>query len=199
MGAAEDKILSMARARKMIRPRDLEDHGIAREQLQRLYRAGKLQRVARGVYALPDQPVSEHYSLALAIKQAPKATVCLLSALQFHDLTTQAPHEVWLAMAHNAVLPRISNPSIRLVKFSGRALEEGVEHHEIEGVDVKVYSAAKTVADCFKFRYKIGLDVAIEALRDALKSKKATVDQIYHFAKICRVANVMRPYLESAV
>lgn len=189
----------MTRARKMIRPKDLEAQGIARSQLQRLYRAGKLLRVARGVYALPDYPVSENHSLALAIKQVPKATVCLLSALRFHDLTTQAPYEVWLAMAHNAVLPRVSTPSIRLVRFSGPALEEGVERHEIEGVDVPIYSAAKTVADCFKFRNKIGLDVAIEALRDARRSKNATVDEIYRFAKICRVANVMRPYLEAVV
>lgn len=199
MALVEEKILAMARAQKLIRPRDLQATGIGREQLYRLHRAGKLQRVAQGVYALPDQPVSEHHSLALAIKQAPKASVCLLSALRFHQLTTQAPHEVWLAMAHNAVLPRISNPSIRLVKFSGRALAEGVERHQIEGVEVPVYGAAKTVADCFKFRNKIGLDVAIEALRDTLKSKKATVDEIYRFAKICRVANVMRPYLEAVV
>jgi predicted transcriptional regulator of viral defense system len=199
MSSAEQKILAMAHAHKMIRPRDLEDHGIAREQLRRLHQAGKLRRIARGVYMLPDQPISEHHSLALAIKQAPKAKVCLLSALRFHDLTTQAPHEIWLAMAHNAVLPRIVTPSIRLVKFSGRALEDGVEHHQIDGVDVPVYNAAKTVADCFKFRNKIGLDVAIEALRDARRSRKATMDEIYHFAKICRVATVMRPYMESVV
>ncbi len=199
MLSVADKVLILARTQGIIRARDLTARGIAWEQLDRLCRAGKLRRVARGVYGLPDTPVSELHSFALAIKQIPKATVCLLSALRFHELTTQAPHEVWLAMANNAVRPRIATPAIRLLRFSGRALDEGVERHEIDGVDVPVYSAAKTVVDCFKFRNKIGVDIAIEALRDLLRSKKATVDEIYCFAKICRVSNVIRPYLESVV
>lgn len=149
---------------------------------------------------LPDDPsVTERHCLALAIKQAPKAKVCLLSALRFHDLTTQAPNEIWLAMDHNAVLPRITYPPIRLTKFSGASLVEGVEFHQVEGVEVPVYSAAKTIADCFKFRNKIGLDVAIEALREGLRSRKASVNDIFRYAKICRVANVMRPYMEALV
>jgi predicted transcriptional regulator of viral defense system len=121
-----------------------------------------------------------------------------LSALRFHGLTTQDPHEVWIAIDFKAHKPSVESPALRVVRFSGRALVEGIERHKIEGVRVHVYAAAKTVADCFKYRHKIGIDVAIEALRDSLRSRKATVDQIHRFAKVCRVANVMRPYLESA-
>ena len=130
-------------------------------------------------------------------KQAPNAVVCLLSALQFHGLTTQQPHEVWIAVGVKAHRPAIAWPAVRVVRFSGAALSEGVENHKLEGVPVRVYGIAKTVADCFKYRRKIGIDVAIEALRDALR-KRVSVDEIYRFAKICRVANVIRPYLESA-
>lgn len=194
-----DQIRDIAKEQGIIRPRDLAARGIAREHLRRLCRAGKLHRVARGVYMLPDRSISEHHSLALAAKRIPKGVICLLSALRFHGLTTQSPHQVWIALPNNAVQPSVSTPAIRLVRFSGPALEAGVERHSVEGVAVKVYGAAKTVADCFKYRNKIGVDVAIEALRDALSSRKATIDEIYRFAKVCRVANVMRPYLESAV
>lgn len=196
MPTAAEKILAFVKERRIVRPRDLQRLGVAPVHLSRLIRTGALQRVARGVYALPDQAVTEHHSLALVAKQIPHAVVCLLSALRFHDLTTQAPHEVWIAVDRKARLPT-TTPTIRLVRFSGKALEAGVEHHKIEGVDVSVYNPAKTVADCFKYRNKIGVDIAIEALRDALKAKKATIDEIHRFAKICRVANVMRPYLES--
>lgn len=125
--------------------------------------------------------------------------ICLLSALRFHGLTTQDPHEVWMAIDFKAHKPSAASPALRVVRFSGPALIEGIEHHALEGVRVSVYSAAKTVADCFKYRNKLGVDVAIEALRDALRSRKTTVDQIHRFAKVCRVANVIRPYLESAV
>jgi predicted transcriptional regulator of viral defense system len=199
MPSTADKILDVAKKRRIVRPRDLEPLGIARVQLTRLCRAGKLQRISRGVYALPDQSVTEHHSLAVVAKQIPHAVICLLSALRFHDLTTQAPHEVWAAIDRKARMPKLTSPPIRIFRFSGRALEEGVDRREIEGVQVAVYSVAKTVADCFKYRNKIGLDVAIEALRDALRSRSATVDEIYGFAKICRVANVMRPYLEAVV
>jgi predicted transcriptional regulator of viral defense system len=141
--------------------------------------------------------VTEHHGLGLVGKQAPGAAVCLLSALQFHGLTTQQPHEVWIAVAVKARKPVIRWPAVRIVRFSGAALTEGVESHQIEGVPVRVYGIAKTVADCFKYRRKIGTDVAIEALRDALRNR-VSVDAIYRFAKICRVANVIRPYLESA-
>jgi predicted transcriptional regulator of viral defense system len=196
---APERVLEMASKQPLVRPRDVEARGIARESLLRLYRRGLLVRPARGVYALAESPVTEHHSLAVAAKLVPRSVVCLLSALRFHGLTTQDPHEVWIAIDLKAHKPSLASPALRVVRFSGRALVEGVEAHEIEGVRVQVYGAAKTVGDCFKYRHKIGIDVAIEALRDVLRSRKATVDEIHRFAKVCRVANVMQPYLESAV
>jgi len=172
---------------------------MARETLLRLYRQGLLVRPARGVYALAESSVTEHHSLAVAAKLVPRGVICLLSALRFHGLTTQDPHEVWMAIDFKAHKPSVASPALRVVRFSGPALVEGIEAREIEGVQVHVYGAAKTVADCFKYRHKIGIDVAIEALRDALRTRKAAVDEIHRFAKVCRVANVIRPYLESAV
>ena len=193
------RILALAKRQQLIRSRDVEARGIARESLLRLYRQGLLVRQARGVYALPESPVTEHHSLAIAAKRTPGGVICLLSALRFHGLTTQDPHQVWMAIDFKAHKPSAASPALRVVRFSGPALLEGIEHHTLEGVRVPVYSAAKTVADCFKYRNKLGVDVAIEALRDALRSRKTTVDQIHRFAKVCRVANVIRPYLESAV
>ena len=193
------RILALAKRQPLVRPRDVEARGIARESLLRLFRQGLLVRQARGVYALPDSPVTEHHSLAIAAKRTPGGVICLLSALRFHGLTTQDPHEVWMAIDFKAHKPSAASPALRVVRFSGPALLEGIEHHTLEGVRVSIYSAAKTVADCFKYRNKLGVDVAIEALRDALRSRKTTVDEIHRFAKVCRVANVIRPYLESAV
>ena len=196
---AAQRILELAAHQPLVRPRDIEARGIARESLLRLYRQGRLVRPARGVYALAESSVTEHHSLAVVAKLVPHGVVCLLSALRFHGLTTQDPHEVWIAIDFKAHKPSVESPALRVVRFSGSALAEGVEENEIEGVLVHVYGVAKTVADCFKYRHKIGIDVAIEALRDALRSRKATIDDIHRFAKVCRVANVMQPYLESAV
>jgi predicted transcriptional regulator of viral defense system len=196
---ASERILDLAAHQPLVRPRDVEALGIARESLLRLYRRGLLVRQARGVYALPQTPVTEHHSLAMAANRVPRGVICLLSALRFHGLTTQNPHEVWIAIDFKGRKPSVESPALRVVRFSGRALVEGVEESEIEGVRVRVYSAAKTVADCFKYRHKIGIDVAIEALRDSVRKRKTTIDEIHRYAKVCRVANVMRPYLESAV
>lgn len=192
-----ERILELAARQRLVRPRDVEALGIARVFLTRLERRGLLERRARGVYVLADAPVSEHHSLALAAKLVPRGVICLLSALRFHGLTTQDPHEVWMAIDVKARKPSVEFPVLRIVRFSGRSLAEGIETHLIEAVPVQVYSPAKTVADCFKYRNKIGMDVAIEALRDALRKRKATIDEIHRFAKVCRVANVVRPYLES--
>ena len=181
----------------LVRPRDVEALGIAREFLLRLYRRGLLVRQARGVYALPQTPVTEHHSLAMAAKRVPRGVICLLSALRFHGLTTQNPHEVWIAIDHKARKPSVEPPALRVVRFSGRALAEDVEEPEIEGVRVRVTSAAKTVADCFKFRSKVGTELAIQALRECFREKKASMDELWEAAKICRVANIMRPYMES--
>ena len=190
---------SSAVIQPLVRPRDLDALGIARETLLRLCRQGSLIRVARGVYSLAEASVTAQHSLAVAAKLVPRGVVCLLTALRFHQLTTQDPYEVWMAVDVKAHKPSIVSPALRVVRFSGPALLEGIEVHEIEGSRVPVYSAAKTVADCFKYRHRIGIDVAVQALRDVLRSRKATVDEIHRFAKVCRVANVIQPYLESTV
>jgi len=194
-----DRVLEIAREVGVLRPRDLARHGIAREYLARLSRAGLLERSGRGLYVLPDAELTEHHSLVEGAKRIPAGIVCLLSALRFHELTTQAPFEVWLALPPAARRPRPGTPPLRIVRFSGRALTEGVEAHVIEGVRVRVYNPAKTVADCFKYRNKIGLDVALEALRETWRERRATMDELWHFAEVCRVATVMRPYLESLI
>lgn len=192
-----DKVLDLVRKAGVLRPRDLAPYDIPRTYLSRLCAAGKLQRIGRGLYVLPGSGATEHHSLAEACKRVPKGVVCLLSALRFHDLTTQAPFEVWLAIGEKTWRPRLKYPPLRIVHFSQAALNAGVEEHQIEGVTVHVYSPAKTVADCFKYRNKIGLDVAIEALRECRRARRCTMDDLWHYAGICRVRNVMRPYLES--
>lgn len=195
--AKSQKIIDIARRKGTLRPRDLNVYGIPREYLSRMEKRGLLLKVGRGLYMLPDADVTEYHPLAEACKWVPHGIVCLLSALQFHKLTTQQPFEVWMAIEVKAWRPRVSYPPIRIVRFSGKAMEAGVEEHIIEGVKVRVYNPAKTVADCFKYRNKIGLDVAIEALRGCRRQKKCTYDELWHYAKICRVSNVMRPYLEA--
>ena len=192
-----DKILELVRKAGVLRPRDLDSYNIPRTYLSRLCSAGKLQRIGRGLYVPPGSGATEHHSLAEAGKRVPKGVVCLLSALSFHELTTQAPFEVWLAIGEKAWRPRLEYPPLRIVYFSQAALNAGVEEHKLEGVTVHVYSPAKTVADCFKYRNKIGLDVAIEALRECQRARHCTMDDLWHYAAICRVRNVMRPYLES--
>ena len=194
-----NRVLQLARELGVIRSRDLARYGIAREYLTRLTRAGLLERAGRGLYILPDAELTEHHSLAEAAKRVPAGIVCLLSALRFHDLTTQAPFEVWLALPPTARRPRASTPPLHVVRFSGWALTEGVEEHVIEGVLVRVYNPAKTVADCFKYRNKIGLDVALEALRETWRERQVTMDELWRYAEVCRVATVMRPYLESLI
>ena len=197
MDTTADKLLELVRAQGLLRPHDLAPLGIPRVALTRAVRRGQLERVGRGLYGLTARPVSAHGTLAEVARRVPKGVVCLLSALRFHDLTTQAPFEVWLAIDNKAAAPKLDYPPLRLVRFSGAALTEGVEEHVVDGVTVRVTGVAKTVADCFKFRNKIGLDVALEALKDARTRNKASSDDIWRFAKVCRVANVMRPYLES--
>ncbi len=155
--------------------------------------------MGRGLYILPESDTTEHHSLAEVCKRVPKGVVCLLSALRFHDITTQAPFEVWLAIGEKDWRPRVEYPPLRIVRFSPASLSAGIEVHRIEGVTVQVYCPAKTVADCFKYRNKIGLDVALEALRQCWRSRQCTMDELWHYADLCRVRNVMRPYLESLV
>ena len=192
-----DRVLALVRQAGVLRPRDLDAEGIPREYLRRLLADGLLDRPGRGIYVAADLKPTPNHGLAEACKRVPHGVVCLLSALQFHELTTQAPFEVWLAIDGKARLPKVEHPPLRVVRFSGPALDSGIKEHRIEGVAVRVYTPAKTVADCFKYRNKIGLDVALEALRDCWKKRRATMDELWQAAKTCRVANVMRPYLES--
>jgi len=193
------RIFELVQRMGIVRPRDVEAAGIPREYLLRLYRNGELERVGRGLYTLPDGLTSESLSLAEVAKRVPKAVVCLLSALQFHNVTTQLPHEVWIAIEGTSWKPGINYPSLQVMRFSGQAFSFGIEEHKVSNVRVKVYSPAKTVADCFKFRNKIGLDVALEALRETWRIRRAIMDELWGAAKVCRVANVMRPYLEGVV
>ena len=192
-----ERTMQYVRRMGIVRPREIEALGIPREYLLRLHRQGKLSRTGRGIYTLPDAAVTERHSYAEVAKRVPEAVLCLLSALAFHEITTQSPASVWIALGKGARKPAILSPSLRVMRLTEPSLSEGVEKHMVEGVSVRVYSAAKTVADCFKFRNKIGLDIAIEALKDCLRQKKATVNEIYRCAKICRVSNVIRPYMEA--
>ena len=192
-----DHVLELVKSAGVLRPRDLDRHGIPRQYLSILHRRGLVERVGRGLYVATGAWPSANRSLAEVCKRIPRGVVCLLSALRFHGLTTQSPFEVWLALPEKAWKPKVEDLPVRLFRFSGRALTEGIEEHNVEGVAVRVYCPAKTVADCFKYRNKIGLDVALEALRDAKFQRKCSNDDLWCYAKICRVANVMRPYLEA--
>ena len=185
--------------RGLFRASDLAPHGIPRTYLTRLVRSGEIERAARGVYFVPNAELSPQYGLAVVAKRIPHGVVCLLSALRYHDLTTQASHQVWLAITARARLPKLDYPPLRVVRFPSAALVSGVSVHTIGGVEVRITDPARTVADCFAYRHKIGVDVALEALRDCLAHKRATPDQILTAAKSRRVGNVIRPYLEAVL
>jgi len=197
--STEKKVLALVRKGGILRPQDLQEKGLPSDYLWRLHKQGKLEKVGRGMYVSQGAELSEHQTVVQAALRVPHGIVCLLSALRFYDLTTQSPFEIWMAIDVKARAPKEDIIPLRIVRFSGKALTSGVEIYTIEGVNVKVYKPAKTVADCFKYRNKIGLDVAIEALRDCWRKKLATSDELWHYAKVCRVARVMRPYLESVV
>lgn len=190
-------VLQMARRQGLLRSLDLEKAGIPRVYLTRLTSSGALEKVGRGLYRLADQPLSANESLVLVASRAPQAVFCLLTALQFHGLTTQLPRQVWITMPRGSHTPRIDYPPLRMIQATGPAYSEGVEQHVIDRTEVRIYGIAKTVADCFKHRNKIGLDVAIEALKEARERRDITADSLWRYAKACRVSNVMRPYLEA--
>lgn len=187
----------MLAERQVLRARDLAAEGIPRSYLGRMVEAGELFRSGRGIYVAADADVSELQSLAEVATRVPHGVMCLLTAAQFHELTTEMPFEVWVAVSRNSRLPKIDYPTIRAVRFSEAAFCYGVENHQVGLTAVRIYSAAKTVADCFKYRNKIGVDVAVQALRDCWQQQKASMDELWEAAKICRMSNVMRPYLET--
>lgn len=197
MRTQSSQALRLTKKLGVLRPRDAASHGIPHMVLTRLVESGELRRSARGAYVLAGADVTEHHSLAQASARVPNGVVCLLSALRFHELGTQAPYEVWLAIDNKARTPRVESPPLRIVRFSGAALSEGTEVHVIEKVRVRIYGPAKTVVDCFRFRNKLGLDVALEALREFLRAHPRKRAELYKFAKLGRVSNVMQPYLEA--
>ncbi len=192
-----EQIIELIKRRKIIRAGEVDQLGISRTYLNALLQEGVLERPTRGIYVLAKDTLSENRSIAEIAARVPHGIICLLSALQYHALTTQAPFEVWLMINKSARHPKIDYPPVRILRSTGSALEYGIERHQIDGIDVRIYSPAKTVADCFKYRNKIGLDIALEALRDCYRQKRASLDEIWTAAKSCRMTNVMRPYLES--
>ena len=187
----------MLQEKGTLRSKEAVSEGIPRITLTRLERSGLITRIGRGLYTLPDADVSEHHTLAEACKRLPHGIICLLSALEFYGLTTQAPFEVWMAIDRKARKPKVDYPPLRIVRFSGPALRAGLEHHEIEGVTVPVTSPPRTVADCFRYRNKIGINVAIEALHDYRRLRMGTLDELWAAAEVSRVRTIIRPYLEA--
>jgi len=194
----KEKILEFAKEKKIFRASDIETRVKgSRVYLNRLLEEGKLNKAGYGLYRLADYNFTEMQDwLEVAVK-VPHGVLCLLSALRFHELTTQNPFEVWLAIENKMRIPKVETVPVRVFRFAPNVYEAGIETHQIEGMEVKVYSAAKTVADCFRYQSTVGLDVAIEALRDAWEKRKATMDELYHFAKVRNIQNKMMPYLRT--
>ena len=190
-------ILNLAHSKGVLRTRDVCAAGESRVALAKLVREGLLSKLGRGLYALPDRPFSENGALAEVLAKSEHGVVCLISALRFHELTTQQSSEIWLAIPHKAHPPKLDYPPLRIVHMSGEAMTAGIESTNVAGASVRVFCVAKTVADCFKFRNKLGLDVALEALNEAWAARRVTMDELWRYAQICRVANVMRPYMEA--
>jgi len=184
---------------EIFRPRDLEGPGKSRTGLRTLLRQEKIERISRGLYRLRSAPPTEHETMAMVSKRVPGAIICLLTALHVHTIGTQAPRDVWIALDRKARKPNLKDFLIRVVRFSGAMLQYGVQTREVRGVTIHITSPARTVVDCFRYRRKIGLDVALEALRDVIHSRLATVDEIIRAAEICRVRTIIKPYMESLV
>ncbi len=197
--SGRQRVLALLRQRGVIRSRDLGPRGLDTKLLTRLEREGSIERRARGIYTLSDADLGERETLLELAARVPHGVACLLTALSFHKLTTQNPAKVWLAVERDARAPRAQDLPLRIIRMSDPAFRAGIETHRINGVRVRVYDAAKTVVDCFKFRNKVGLNVAIEALRDYLRRRGTTTDALWRYARIDRVANIMRPYIEAVV
>lgn len=193
----KQKVLLMASKTGIVRMSDLTKKGITRATISRLVSESKLEKLAPGLYCLPGAEFSEKESLIIIASRVPQAVFCLLTALQIHDLTTQLPRKVWIAMPKGSHTPKMNYPPLKMVQYSDESFSEGIEIIESDNINLRVYNVAKTIADCFKHRNKIGLDVAMEVLKEAYIKNKVSVDELWHYAKICRVANVMRPYIEA--
>ena len=200
LGAASTRLLKLARTRSLLKARDVAELGIHTGALTRMARAGELEKVGPGRYRLPaKRRDSEHHDLVMATSAVPGSVVCLVSALRFHGIGTQLPHQVWIAVPRGARVPRLQAPPLRVVNIAPAVFDIGIEEHRIERQVVRVYSVARTVADCFRFRNKVGLDIALEALAEAWRSKRLKMDELNRIAKKLRVQRVMQPYLETVV
>ncbi len=192
-----EKAVALIRKQGIARHSELMAAGVSQETVARLAREGRIARLARGLYQLPDAELATEHGFAEACKLVPKGVICLISALQFHDLTVQLPRAIWVAIGSSAWMPRAVRPPLRFVRFGETALTEGVEKHKIEGVTVRVTDPAHTIADCFRFRSKVGIDVAIEGMREAIRRKRTTGDAIMRAAQGRRIWTKLRPYLET--
>lgn len=192
-----DRALRLIEKIGLARPRELEAHNVTRAQLSRLVKEGLVRRQARGIYVAARHAPTASHTLAHVAKRVPEGVFCLFTALRFHGLTTQSAAEVWIALPEKARRPHLDYPRLRVARFSGAALSEGIEVHRAERVALRVYSPAKTVADCFKYRNKVGIDVAVEALRDFSRLRRGDASELARFARICRVSRVMQPYLDA--
>jgi predicted transcriptional regulator of viral defense system len=193
------RLIALARRRGVITAAEAAREGIHSQHLTRLVADGVLERIARGQYRLASSPITEHHGLVVASRAVPRGVICLLSALSVHHLGSQLPADVWITIEQHARAPAPLDPPLRVVRASGAAFTEGIESRQIEGVEIRVYSVAKTLADLFKHRNKVGLDVALEALREAWRERKFTMDALDRAARACRVERVMRPYVEAIV
>ena len=195
----KERALGLLRTKGMLRLKDFIAKDIDPETLARLVRSGQVVRPARGLYQLSDAPVDATHVLAEAAALVPKGIVCLISALQFHGLTLQMPSAVWMAIERTAWKPTISYPSVRFVRFSGWAMTEGVERYPVQSRKLPITNPARTIVDCFRYRNKIGIDVAMEGLREGIRKRKCTPDELWRFAKKARTWTIMRPYVETVV
>lgn len=196
---SEQLILDLTEKLGTVCAADLISLKIGREYLSRMARKGLLQRITRGRYALIDADITENHELVLFASQVPNGVITLLSALAFHNIGTQSPHQLWVAVKARSYAPKLQYPNVRYHYYSGAAYEKGIEKHRIEGVEVKVYSVAKTVVDCFRMRNKVGLDVALEALKEGWHDRRFTADELMLLAKQCRIASVIQPHFEMLV
>lgn len=195
-----EQLRAVAGKREVLTSAEMKAAGISGQSITRLVRAGGLERVQRGLYRLPDGPISEQHDLLSVMKVAPKAVIVLISALRFHEIGTQVAREVWIQMPIKAHVPRTSWPPLRIVRTSIPALlTAGVEIHEISGEDIPITCPERTVADCFKHRNQVGLDTCVEALREVIRSRRGSVSEIQRYAQLNRVDRVMRPFLEGMV
>lgn len=192
-----DKLLRLAAEQPAVSARELSAQGISARTVSRMAASGQVRRISRGLYTGAEGSPSVHQSVIEVTRQAPKAVVCLLSALEIHGVGVQAPYEVWIALPAGTHAPKATQVSLRVTRLSAAAFTEGIETVVLDGAQVRIYNVAKTITDCFKLRSKVGLDVALEALREAWQQRKVTMDDLWRYAKVNRMTNVMRPYLEA--